>query len=377
VRRAALIDRMPENTPAVRRPRRRVLRGVPSTPARRPAVTVVVPAYNYARYLGECATSVLTQRDVDVRLLIVDDCSTDETPQVTAALTAADARVTVMRNAVNRGHIPSVNAGLDRVGTDYVVKLDADDLLAPGALARATALLEAQPDVSFVYGRPQHFSGPAPAPVDAPARSWTIWPGAEWVAASCHGAVNAISQPEVVIRTAALRRIGAIAADLPHTSDLHTWMRLASAGDVGRVNGPVQGCYRVHDASMQRTVHAGVLFDLRGRRDAFEAALAGRPDAEPLRAAVRRKLAAKALDRACRAYDRGRTGVEPVDELVAFAVEVWPAAGELPEWRALERRRSVGARRAARDPRFVAAALRRRAQEERWRMRWLRTGELV
>jgi hypothetical protein len=190
--------------------------------------------------------------------------------------------------------------------------------------------------------------------------------------------VNAISQPEVVIRTAALRRIGAIAAELPHTSDLHTWMRLASVGDVGRVNGPVQGCYRVHDASMQRTVHAGVLFDLRGRRDAFEAALVAQSGrlqaANDLRIAVRRKLAAKALDRACRAYDRGRTAQEPVDELVAFAVDVWPDAQLLPEWRALERRRSVGARRAPRDPRFVVAALARRMREERWRMRWLRTG---
>lgn len=361
---------MPEN-------RKRVLRGVPSTPRRRPAVTVVVPAYNYARYLEECATSVLTQRDVDVRLLIVDDCSTDETPQVTAALAAADARVTVLRNDRNRGHIPSVNAGLARVTTEYVVKLDADDLLPPGALARATALLEAHPGVSFVYGRPRHFSGPAPAPADAPTSSWTIWPGADWVAACFHGAANAISQPEVVIRTAALRRVGAIAAELPHTSDLHTWMRLAATGDVGRVNGPVQGCYRVHAASMQRTVHAGVLFDLRGRRDAFEAALAALPAAEELRAAVRRTLAAKALDRACRAYDRGRTDEVPVDELVAFAVDTFPDAGRLPEWRALARRRAVGARRASRDPRFVAAALARRMREERRRMRWLRTGEMV
>jgi hypothetical protein len=370
---------MPENTPAARR--RRVLRRVPSTPRRRPAVTVVVPAYNYARYLRECATSVLTQRDVDVRLIVVDDCSTDETPQVSAALAASDPRVTVLRNEVNRGHIPSVNAGLALVTSAYVVKLDADDLLAPGALARATALLEAHPGVSFVYGRPHHFTGPAPAPPDAPARSWTIWPGADWVAACCRGAANAISQPEVVIRTAALRRIGAIAAELPHTSDLHTWIRLAAIGDVGRVNGPVQGCYRVHDASMQRTVHAGVLFDLRGRRDAFEAALAGPAGAlagaDELRAAVRRRLAAKALDRACRAYDRGRTGEVAVDELVAFAVDVWPGARLLPEWRALERRRSVGARRAPRHPRFVAAALARRIREERWRMRWLRTGELV
>jgi hypothetical protein len=66
----------------------------------------------------------------------------------------------------------------------------------------------------------------------------------------------------------------------------------------------------------------------------------------------------------------------PVDELVAFALDSWPGARLLPEWQALDRRRSVGARRAARHPRFVVAALHRRVQDERWRMRWLRTGEL-
>jgi hypothetical protein len=116
-----------------------------------------------------------------------------------------------------------------------------------------------------------------------------------------------------------------------------------------------------------------VLFDLRGRRDAFEAALAGVPASDELRAAVRRRLAVKALDRACRAYDRGRTGEVPVDDLVAFALDVWPDARGLPGWRALERRRAAGARRG----RFVAAALARRAREERDRMHWLRTGELA
>jgi glycosyl transferase family 2 len=359
--------------------RGRVLRGVPSTPARRPAVTVVVPSYNYARYLRECAHSALTQRDVDVALVIVDDGSTDETPQVTAALAASDTRVTVVRNEPNRGHIPSVNEGLRHARTEYVVKLDADDLLAPGALARATALLEAHPGVGFVYGRPEHFCGPAPAPADAPTRSWTLWPGRDWVAARCSGACNVISQPEVVIRTSALRAVGAVADELPHTSDLHTWLRLASVADVGRVNGPVQGCYRIHDASMQRTVHAGALLDLRGRRDAYDAAFAAEagalPGAEQLHATVRRRLAAGALDRACRAYDRGRTAAEPVDELVAFALDAWPGARALPEWRALEHRRAVGASRARRHPRFLTHAVARRAHEELGRRRWLRTGE--
>ena len=169
---------------------------------------MVVPAYNYARYLPDCATSVVSQRDVDVKLLIADDASTDDTPRVTAELAAADPRVTVICNSENRGHIPTVDAALHMVSTDYVVKLDADDMLPPGALARATALLEACPDVSFVYGRPLHFTGPVPQLADASSKSWTIWPGTDWIEARCRSSANVVSQPEVVMRTALARKAG-------------------------------------------------------------------------------------------------------------------------------------------------------------------------
>ena len=61
---------------------------------------------------------------------------------------------------------------------EYLVKLDADDLLAPGSLARATALLEAHPEVGFVTGRPMHFTTePAHRPTRTPPVSWTVEDG--------------------------------------------------------------------------------------------------------------------------------------------------------------------------------------------------------
>lgn len=354
--------------------------GVRSAPEQRPAVTVVVTAYNYGRYLRECAESVLTQRDVDARLVIADDCSTDDTPLLTANLAAADPRVTVIRNDPNRGQLPSVNSALEDVQTEYVVKLDADDLLAPGALARATALLEARSDLSFVYGRPHHFSGAVPALSDTGTRSWTIWSGGDWLAARCKSGSNVISQPEVVMRTSLLRAAGWFRTDLEHTFDMHMWLTLATMGNVGRINGPAQGLYRVHSASMQRTIHAGIMVDLEGRRDAIEAALTTDrltpPDADRLRAVALRSLAIAALDRACRAYDRANAEFDLVDQLARFATETYPEARNLREWRGLGRRRSVGRDRAPRHPRFFADAVTRRLSEELGHRHWLRTGEL-
>jgi hypothetical protein len=358
---------------------RRVLRDVPSTPTRRPTATAVVPSFNYARFLPDAVTSLLTQRDVEVQVIVVDDGSTDDTPQTLAHLQRAHGadRLHVIRNAPNLGQLPSVNQALARVNpdTDYVLKFDADDVLAPGALARAAALLDAHPDTAFTYGRVHHFTGVVPAVPDAPAESWTLWDGQTWIANRCADATNVISQPEVVIRAAALKEAGPIREDLPHTFDLHLWLRLAAIGAVGRVNGPAQGLYRVHDASLQRTVHAGVVLDLRERLAAFEALIADGTIDTAHRARIRQAIATQALDRACRAYDRGRTHEEPVDALVALALEVHPRAEELPAWRVLEHRRKLGPSRAQRHPRSLTAALKRRAAERRAHRRWSRTGE--
>jgi hypothetical protein len=357
---------------------KRIMRAVPSSPRERHLVSVLVTSYNYARFLPACVESILGQRDVDLEVVIVDDCSQDETPQVTARWAGAP-RVTVVRHEQNLGMVPSVNEGFAMLDGDFVLKVDADDVLAPGAIARAVALLEANPGVSFVCGRPRHFTDVVPSVPDAPTRSWSVWPGAQWVAQRCRSATNVISQPEVVMRASVLRQALPIRAELPHTSDLHLWLQLASLGEVGRINGPVQGCYRVHAASMQRSVHSGLDFDLRSRRDAFDSAFSrqagGLVGAEQLHATARRTLAADALDLACRAYDRGHTGDYPVEALIAFALETTPDARQLREWKALERRQAVGARLAP--TRFISAALSRRISEEIAKARWLRTGELA
>ena len=101
------------------------------------SVDVVIPCYNYAKYLPRCVASVLSQEGVDVRALIIDDCSTDETPAVGAALAQQDARVLYRRHAKNMRHIATYNEGLiDWASADYCLLLSADDLLAP--LAPAT-----------------------------------------------------------------------------------------------------------------------------------------------------------------------------------------------------------------------------------------------
>jgi Glycosyl transferase family 2 len=368
----------------------------------RPRVTVVVPCFNYGRWLAGCVESALLQPGVQVNVVIVDDASNDNSLDVARGLARCyPGRIHLVAQPRNRGHIPSVNEGMRHVSGDYVVKLDADDILAPGCLARACAFLEACPQVGFVYGRPVHFGASAGAAesrlhrllqrasylatdepgverLDFRVRGWTLWPGLTWIERVCARGSNCISQPEAVMRAQTLRAAGAYDERLPHTSDLNMWLRLAALADVGHIAGAVQGLYREHAGSMQRTVNAGRLRDLRGRLDAFESAL-GQPTAPLLHAPellalARAKLASEALEQACHAFDRGRTANEPIDEYVAFALQAHGDATALPQWRALKRRRRVGADWSQWYPPFLVQTALSRALNELRAAHWRRHG---
>ncbi len=359
-------------------------RAVPVEPhgAARSRVSVVVPCFNYGHFLPDCVASVLSQPAVDVDVLVIDDASPDGSGEVADVLAAVDDRVTAIRHRRNRGHIASYNVGLDAVTGDHVVLLSADDLLTPGALGRATALLDAHPQVGFVYGRPVRFRG-APPPARTSARRWLLWNGADWVATRCRTVTNCIYSPEVVMRTAVLREVGGYHRDLPHIGDLEMWMRAASVSDVGYVVGADQAYYRLHDENMHVARFkvgdaAGMLGDLSQRRRAIEVVFdgaAGRlPAATALRTRAHRALAGEALGLASRAYTWGLTHEWAVAELEAFALETYPDAHHLPQWRSLWLRRAVGERLSRKNPVFVLREKALAVGRDLRHRRWERTG---
>ncbi|MFG2622267.1 CDP-glycerol glycerophosphotransferase family protein [Streptomyces sp. NPDC048507] len=117
-----------------------------------PRFSVIVPAYKVQAYLQESLDSVLSQSYQDLELIAVDDASPDACGSIIDEYAARDPRVTAVHLAHNLGLGPARNAGLARAGGDYVVFLDGDDTLAPGALQAITDRLKAtgSPDV-LVY----------------------------------------------------------------------------------------------------------------------------------------------------------------------------------------------------------------------------------
>ena len=197
----------------------------------KPIVTVLVPCHNYAHYLPHCMRSVLDQTDVDVDVFVIDDASTDGSVDVASKIARQDSRVRLVSLPDNIGMVPALNYGLSHGIGDYFVKLDADDMLTPGSLRRSLLFFERHPDVGFVYGRPRHFTGDVPPRERVGRPRWTVWPGEHWLALRYGRAFNCISQPEVVIRTSALRQASI------QTRLLSMWMRPSSKAATTKLGG--------------------------------------------------------------------------------------------------------------------------------------------
>jgi glycosyltransferase involved in cell wall biosynthesis len=309
--------------------------------------SIVVPCYNYAHYLKACVDSILSQ-GVKVQVIIIDDCSSDDTVAVGTSL-AKDPRVTFLRHEINQGHIKTYNEGLALATGDYTALISSDDLLTPGALKRAQAVLDTHPQVGMVYGHSLYFQSNDNLPK---ARTGDprldIWDGRDWIAQRCKTATSCISSPEVVVRTSLQRQLGGYRSNLPHAGDLEMWLRFAAHASIAYLAGVDQAYYRRHAASMQETKFSSALADLSQRRAAFDAVFDTHGmeirDVEELRSTAHRALAKAALWMACRSYDRRRLDRVSVDDLEAFALETYPDARSLAEYWGLRWRRRLGPR---------------------------------
>ena len=140
--------------------------GGPATPevqagAGAPRISVIIPCYNYARYLADAVSSVIAQSCQDFEIIIVNDGSTDNTRDVAERLLAQYPRHSVrLINQENSGQPAISRNNAIRVSRGrYVICLDADDMLAPTMLEQCLRLLESHPEISIAYTDRLDFDG--------------------------------------------------------------------------------------------------------------------------------------------------------------------------------------------------------------------------
>jgi glycosyltransferase involved in cell wall biosynthesis len=297
------------------------------------SVDVVIPCYRYAHYLRGCVDSVLSQDGVDVRVLIIDDCSPDDTTAVATALASEDRRVEFRRHEVNRGHIATYNEGLlEWAEADYSLLLSADDLLMPGSLGRATRLMDANPAVVMTHGREIRTADPSRASESVSAdSSGRVMSRIEFWELSCREAGNIVSTPSAVVRTNVQKAIGGYRHDLPHAGDMEMWLRFAAHGPIGFIDA-CQAIYRVHGENM--SVGFRGPRDLEQRWAAFEAVFREHghrlPERSRLERLARQCLAESAFWSGSHLFNRGDLIASA--QCHALASRLYPRIRFTPSW---------------------------------------------
>jgi glycosyltransferase involved in cell wall biosynthesis len=311
-------------------------------------VDVIVPCYNYGHYLRECVQSVLSQEGVDVRVLIIDDCSPDNTPQVAAELMSRDSRIEYRRHEKNIGHIATYNEGLQWASGDYLILLSADDLLTPGALDRAATVLDRHPEVGLTFGGvinvPRDSKANYPAPVST-SRGYKVMSGPEFLESICVSGDNPVPTPSVIVRRTIQAQVGGYTPELPHIGDLEMWMRFALWGGAAVIEAD-QAFYRLHSFNMHlhftKKPVDGFL-ELKKLMEWFFHEHASRlPNAERMQVLACKGLAREAFWRANRAYDLGL--VEKCQELIDFALTTDPEIRLSGNWTRYQWKRRMGPR---------------------------------
>lgn len=312
--------------------------------ASRSRVSIVIPCFNYARFLGAAIDSALAQPGVDLEVIVADNWSTDGSVDLARRRAATDDRIRVTTQPYNKPYLQNYNEALASTTGEFVTVLDADDLLSPGSITRSVALLQACGDLAFVYGYCRPFEGVPPEPRLGRTR-WTVWDGTEWLGRFMRMGRNVILSPEVLLRRSILEAAGGFDTGFPTGADMLLWLRCAALGGVGRIDGPDQALYRIHESNMHYEESAGQLLDdLRSRVHVFEHFL--EHDAPPLpeidrwRADYRRALAGYAMRNAHEAFDRGTEAERRVGaESAALAKECLPGIVNQRRWKRLMRRR--------------------------------------
>ncbi len=205
-----------------------------------PAVSVVIPTYNYGPLVGEAVASVLAQTRPAAEVIVVDDGSTDDTP---ARLAEFGDRIRVIRQA-NAGLSAARNAGITASAGEYVALLDSDDAFHPRKLERQVEYLAAHPAVGLC----------GTASFSDPGRMWPVVDGVP--------AGRRMTRDELVLkawfspssalfRRAVVDAVGLFDTELKSVEDRDYWIRASARFGVAKLADPLT-FYRIQPGSMSR-----------------------------------------------------------------------------------------------------------------------------
>jgi len=183
-----------------------------------PFISVIAAVYNGEEYLRLAMESVLNQSFKDIEFVIVDDCSTDQTPAIIASY--RDSRIVYIRNPMNLGQTPSLNVALNAAKGKYIARMDADDIYLPGKLEKQYAFMEEHPDIAV--------SGTAGIKIDEEGNEISVYsPPSSFRDAYFNIFFRSpLIHVSVICRRSALVEMGGYDEKYPFRADFALWSKL-------------------------------------------------------------------------------------------------------------------------------------------------------
>ncbi len=206
-----------------------------------PSVTVLVPTFERAGLVGQTIDSVLAQDYPSLELLVLDDGSSDETPEILERYAREHPERFRWERHENMGQARTINRGFELAHGELVGYLSSDDVLLPGALERLVGELDEHPDAVLAY--------PAYRVIDAAGGPIDTVTPPEYSRRESVRLGDTIVGAGGLFRRSALEQVGGWDPSYRYLGDFDFWFRLSAAGPFRRITEPL-AAWRRHDAAL-------------------------------------------------------------------------------------------------------------------------------
>lgn len=194
-----------------------------------PTVSVVMPVHNGRRYLAEAINSILIQSFRDFELLIIDDASDDDTPEIIAQFAKNDSRIIYIRNDKNMGVADSLNRGIKIAKGKYIARMDADDISYPKRFEIQVKYLGNNPGVGVVgtWAKEIDENGKSIKSVRYQPRV-----NPQIIRENLYNKGCLLIHPTAMIRSELFNQIGFYRPSIKYAEDYDLWLRIVEVQDI-------------------------------------------------------------------------------------------------------------------------------------------------
>lgn len=201
-----------------------------------PVVSVIMPVYNSADFIKEAIESILNQTFSDFEMIVIDDCSTDNSAEIICSI--QDERLVFLKNDVNLGVAKTLNRGIEVAKGKYIARMDADDVSLPDRFDKQVSFFEAHPDYILCGGFAVTYDG----------ESQFVYPSVDNYLRPLLLFQNVFVHPNVMFRADALKKLK-YDEGFNFCEDYDLWFRCSRMGKI-MVLPHILLRYRVHAGSV-------------------------------------------------------------------------------------------------------------------------------